>query len=57
MQKRIGLVEDEESYHQKKEPSPIHDRDTKNKAEEIERLHAAMKEKLVSLQIQKNFKY
>ena len=57
MQKRIGLVEDEESYHQKKEPSPIHDRDTKNKAEEIERLHAAMKEKLVSLQMQKNFKY
>ena len=30
------------------EPSPIYDRDTTNKAEELDRLHAAMKEKLVS---------
>ena len=30
------------------EPSPIYDRDTKNKAEELARLHAAMKEKLVT---------
>ena len=30
------------------EPPPIYDRDTKNKAEELDRLHAAMKEKLVS---------
>ena len=29
------------------EPPPIYDRDTKNKAEELDRLHAAMKEKLV----------
>ena len=31
-----------------KEPPPIYDRDTKNKAEELDRLHAAMKEKLVT---------
>ena len=30
------------------EPIPIYDRDTKNKAEELGRLHAAMKEKLVT---------
>ena len=30
------------------EPTPIYDRDTKNKAEELERLHAATKEKLVT---------
>ena len=30
------------------EPPPIYDRDTKNKAEELDRLHAAMKEKLVT---------
>ena len=30
------------------EPSPIYDRDTKNKVEELDRLHAAMKEKLVT---------
>ena len=29
-------------------PPPIYDRDTKNKAEELDRLHAAMKEKLVT---------
>ena len=29
------------------EPSLIYDRDTKNKAEELDRLHAAMKETLV----------
>ena len=31
------------------EPPPIYDRDTKNKAEELDRLHAAMKEKLVTV--------
>ena len=30
------------------EPPPIYDRDTKNKAEELDRLHTAMKEKLVT---------
>ena len=30
------------------EPPPIYDRDTKNKAEELDRLHAAMKKKLVT---------
>ena len=30
------------------EPPPIYDRGTKNKAEELDRLHAAMKEKLVT---------
>ena len=30
------------------EPPPINDRDAKNKAEELDRLHAAMKEKLVT---------
>ena len=30
------------------EPPPIYDRDIKNKAEELDRLHAAMKEKLVT---------
>ena len=30
------------------EPPPIYDRDTKNKAEELDWLHAAMKEKLVT---------
>ena len=30
------------------EPSLIYDRDTKNKAEELDRLHAAMKENLVT---------
>ena len=30
------------------EPRPIYDRDTKNKAEELDRLHAAMKEILVT---------
>ena len=30
------------------EPPPIYDRDTKNKAEELDRLHAAIKEKLVT---------
>ena len=30
------------------EPPPIYDRDTKNKAEELDRLHATMKEKLVT---------
>ena len=30
------------------EPPPIYDRDTKNKAEELERLHAFMKEKQVT---------
>ena len=29
-------------------PPPIYDRDTKNKAEELDRLHAAMKEELVT---------
>ena len=29
------------------EPPPIYDRDTKNKVEDLARLHAAMKEKLV----------
>ena len=29
-------------------PPPIYDRDTKNKADEFDRLHAAMKEKLVT---------
>ena len=28
------------------EPPPIYDRDTKNKVEELDRLHTAMKEKL-----------
>ena len=31
------------------ESPPIYDRDTKNKAEELDRLHAAMKEKLVTI--------
>ena len=31
------------------EPPIIYDRDTKNKAEELDRLHAAMKEKLVTV--------
>ena len=31
-----------------KEPSPIYERDTNNKAEKLDRLHAAMKEKLVT---------
>ena len=31
------------------EPSPIYDRDTKNKAEHLDRLHAAMKEKFSHL--------
>ena len=31
------------------ETSPIYDRDTKNKAEELDRLHAAMKENLVTV--------
>ena len=31
-----------------KEPSPIYERDTNNKAEKRDRLHAAMKEKLVT---------
>ena len=30
------------------EPPPIYDRDNKNEAEELDRLHAAMKEKLVT---------
>ena len=30
------------------EPSPIYDRDNKNKAGELDRLHAAIKEKLVT---------
>ena len=30
------------------EPPAIYDRDTKNKAEELDRLHATMKEKLVT---------
>ena len=30
------------------EPPPIYDRDTKNKAEELDRLHAITKEKLVT---------
>ena len=30
------------------EPPPIYDRDTKNKAEELDRLHAAMKGKVVT---------
>ena len=30
------------------EPPPIYDRDTTNKAEELDRLHAAMKENLVT---------
>ena len=30
------------------EPPPIYDRDSKNKVEELDRLHAAMKEKLVT---------
>ena len=30
------------------EPPPIYDRDTKNRAEELDRLHAAIKEKLVT---------
>ena len=30
------------------EPPPICDRGTKNRAEELDRLHAAMKEKLVT---------
>ena len=39
------------------EPPPIYDRDTENKAEELDRLHAAMKEKLVTASKQKNCKY
>ena len=30
------------------EPPPIYDKDTNNKAEELDRLHAAMNEKLVT---------
>ena len=30
------------------EPPPIYDRDTKNRAEELDRLHTAIKEKLVT---------
>ena len=40
------------------EPSPLYDGDTKNKAEEVDRLHAAMKEKLVTASnTEKNKKY
>ena len=39
------------------EPPPIYDRDTKNKVEELDRLHAGMKEKLVTASIQKNCNY
>ena len=31
------------------EPPPIYDRDTKKKAEELDRLHAAINEKLVTV--------
>ena len=37
------------------EPSPIYDRDTKNKAEELYWLDAAMKEKLATASDTKNF--
>ena len=37
------------------EPSPIYDRDTKNKAEELYWLDAAMKEKLATASNTKNF--
>ena len=30
------------------EPPPIYDRDTKNKAEKLDRLHTTMKEKLIT---------
>ena len=36
------------------EPSPIYDWDTKNKAEELDRLHAAMKEKLATASYTEN---
>ena len=36
------------------EPSLIYDRDTKNKAEELDRLHAAMKEKLATASYTEN---
>ena len=36
------------SHIEIEEPPPISDRDTKNKAEELDRLHAAMKEKLIT---------
>ena len=39
------------------EPPSIDERNTKNKADELARLHAAIKEKLVMLQIQKICKY
>ena len=40
------------------EPSPLYDGDTKNKVEEVDRLHAAMKEKLVTASnTEKNKKY
>ena len=38
-------------------PPPIYDRDTKNKAEELDRLHAAMKEKLATTSNTENSKY
>ena len=39
------------------EPPSIDERNTKNKADELARLHAAIKEKLVTLQVQKICKY
>ena len=39
------------------EPSPIYGRDAKNKAEELDRLHAAMKEKLGTASDTENDKY
>ena len=36
------------SHIETEEPHPIYNRDTKNKAEKLDRLHAAMKEKLVT---------
>ena len=36
------------------EPSPIYDWDTKNKAEELDRLHAAMNEKLATASYTEN---
>ena len=39
------------------EPPPIYDRDTKNKSEKLDRLHAAMEEKLVTTSNAENSKY
>ena len=38
-------------------PPPVYDRDTKNKAKELDRLHAAMNEKFVTVSNSENCEY